>query len=113
MPSTESSISTRELLLARVAFWLTVFSFVPACDLLFGVSLNGSVGRFALAAIAVTAVLTAITVSMIRHVGIRRSPTRIAIMLLLTTLFAMIHGIVIFNMINGPSDATKSLVTIP
>ena len=81
MEDTEQSPATviREPLLAIGAFWLTVFLFVPACDLLFAMSHSGSPLQFGIAALAGTAILATIAGLMIRHVGFHRSPIRIGI----------------------------------
>lgn len=91
-----------------VAFWFTVLMIVPAFDFLFSISLNGSHRQFTLAAIAATGVLATITLGTIRYVGFRKSPVRFTIMLILTILFALIHGLAIVNWIDQPDNAVPA-----
>lgn len=62
----------------------------------------------AVTALLVTAILATMTVGMIRFVGFRKSPARITIMLLLTAFFAIVHGIVAFNMICQPGNGANA-----
>jgi hypothetical protein len=110
MPTTPpaSPQSTRVPLLAISVFWLTVLLYVPAFDGMLAVGLDGSPPQFALAAFSVTLALAAVTAGMIRCVGFLRFPLQISIMLLLTSLFAVIHGTGVFEMITRPGDGEAS-----
>lgn len=102
MENTEQPPGTvsREPPLVIAAFWLTILLSIPACDILFAVSLGGSPTQFGMAALAGTATLATIVGLMIRYVGFHRSPIRISILLALTLFFAIIHGFAFLNWIN-------------